>query len=70
MDEDPPDAAGDPACWLHFVCPGCGRMREDPTLATCPNCGEPVDQIHDDAAISDDRRRGARIQGEGLIGSP
>lgn len=49
--EGPEDEAGDPACWLHFVCSHCGRMREDATLSHCPNCGEPVEENADDARL-------------------
>ncbi|WP_170861244.1 hypothetical protein [Trujillonella endophytica] len=39
-DDDP---GGDPACWLHRVCPGCGRLVEgEPRPARCPECGEPL----------------------------
>ena len=35
------DEGGDPACWMHLVCPGCGLLtEEEPPLAVCPRCGE------------------------------
>lgn len=36
------DDGGDPVCWLHRVCPDCGRMsdREPPT--TCADCGRQI----------------------------
>jgi transcription initiation factor IIE alpha subunit len=45
----PSNQAGDPACRLHFVCPDCGRLREDATLTHCPTCGEPVEENRADA---------------------
>ncbi|NEK58911.1 MarR family transcriptional regulator [Geodermatophilus sabuli] len=33
---------GDPACWLHRVCPACGRMADGDPPTTCPACGEPL----------------------------
>lgn len=30
---------GDAACWLHRVCPECGRLAEDATATRCPACG-------------------------------
>jgi rubrerythrin len=36
--------AGDPVCWLRFVCPECGRMCEDFSLERCPNCGALIDE--------------------------
>jgi transcription initiation factor IIE alpha subunit len=47
--ETPSEEGGDPACWLHFVCPHCGRMREEADLTHCPNCGEPVEENPDAA---------------------
>lgn len=51
LSEGTPHEGGDPACWLHFVCSHCGRMREDATLSHCPNCGEPVEENADDARL-------------------
>lgn len=37
-DPDTADLGGDPVCWLHLLCPGCGAMlssEDDP----CPRCG-------------------------------
>ena len=35
------DEGGDPACWMHLVCPSCGLMtEEDPPPTVCPRCGE------------------------------
>jgi len=33
------DAPGDPACWLHRVCPACGTIAETDPPATCAQCG-------------------------------
>jgi uncharacterized protein YeaO (DUF488 family) len=33
------DLGGDPVCWLDRVCPACGRLGEDRTATTCPECG-------------------------------
>ncbi|HZU16977.1 MAG TPA: hypothetical protein VFD01_10340 [Candidatus Dormibacteraeota bacterium] len=30
---------GDPACWLHLVCPECGRLDPDPERRVCRACG-------------------------------
>jgi rubrerythrin len=34
-----PDEGGDPACWLHRVCPECGRLADDDPPTRCPACG-------------------------------
>jgi uncharacterized protein YeaO (DUF488 family) len=33
-----PERGGDPACWLHRVCPRCGTMAESDPPTTCPRC--------------------------------
>ncbi|WP_459643923.1 hypothetical protein [Kineococcus sp. NUM-3379] len=33
---------GEDVCWLHRVCPECGRLAEDPVPARCPGCGVPL----------------------------
>ncbi|HEX7353489.1 MAG TPA: hypothetical protein VF288_01490 [Mycobacteriales bacterium] len=33
------DVGGDPACWAHLVCPGCGRILPDRGADVCPACG-------------------------------
>ncbi|MCW2622983.1 MAG: hypothetical protein JWL64_2585 [Frankiales bacterium] len=30
---------GDPACWLQWVCDGCGAIAEDPAAQACARCG-------------------------------
>jgi uncharacterized protein YeaO (DUF488 family) len=35
---DDEDAPGDPACWLHRVCPSCGSVAPVDPPTTCPNC--------------------------------
>ncbi|MHA6801428.1 hypothetical protein [Bounagaea algeriensis] len=30
---------GDPACWLAFLCPECGRFAEQGLPARCEHCG-------------------------------
>lgn len=35
----PVEEGGDPACWLHLVCPRCGRIPDHGEPALCP-CGE------------------------------
>lgn len=37
---------GDPACWLQYVCEGCGRFLEavDPADPVCPHCGAEVEE--------------------------
>ena len=34
------DVVGDPVCWLHEVCPGCGLFIGDSPPPACPRCGE------------------------------
>lgn len=34
-----PPGGGDPVCWLHLVCPGCGHLPDDPAVTACPRCG-------------------------------
>ena len=36
------EVVGDPVCWLHEVCPGCGLFIGDDPPPTCPRCGETV----------------------------
>jgi rubrerythrin len=36
---DPVDEGGDPACWLHRVCPDCGRLADEDPPTRCPGCG-------------------------------
>ena len=36
---------GDAACWLHAICPECGRFIEDAQADGCPNCGADHDQF-------------------------
>jgi DNA-binding MarR family transcriptional regulator len=38
----PEPEGGDPACWLHRVCPACGRLADADPPTTCPGCGEPL----------------------------
>lgn len=35
----PDDEGGDPACWLHRVCPACGRLADEDRPTRCPACG-------------------------------
>ena len=30
---------GDPVCWLHRVCPACGRLADEDPPTRCPACG-------------------------------
>ncbi|MGY1609781.1 MarR family winged helix-turn-helix transcriptional regulator [Geodermatophilus sp. SYSU D00700] len=34
------DEGGDPACWLHRVCPACGRVADEDPPTVCAACGE------------------------------
>ncbi|HZV50235.1 MAG TPA: hypothetical protein VFD49_10765 [Candidatus Dormibacteraeota bacterium] len=36
---EPAIEGGDPACWLHLVCPECGRLDPDPERRVCRACG-------------------------------
>lgn len=43
---------GDAACWLSEVCPGCGRMLEDPVgEGACPHCGEDLPEACDTSTL-------------------
>lgn len=33
------EVGGDEACWLHRVCPACGRLAQGPPLPVCATCG-------------------------------
>ncbi|WP_166486429.1 hypothetical protein [Blastococcus saxobsidens] len=33
------DDGGDPACWLHRVCPACGGLADEDPPTRCPRCG-------------------------------
>jgi uncharacterized paraquat-inducible protein A len=33
------EEGGDPACWLHRLCPQCDAVPDDPEAATCWRCG-------------------------------
>jgi len=37
-DAGEPDTPGDPACWLHRVCPECGGVADGDPPAVCPRC--------------------------------
>ncbi len=39
-DRGPDDEGGDPACWLHRVCPACGRVADEDPPTVCAACGE------------------------------
>jgi hypothetical protein len=44
-DEDPrkpvdEPLGGDPACWLHLVCPSCGVVLGEPSVQHRPECEE------------------------------
>jgi rubrerythrin len=41
---DPVDEAGDPVCWLHRVCPACGRLADEDPPTRCPSCGELIEE--------------------------
>jgi hypothetical protein len=34
------DPGGDPVCWAHLTCPGCGAIPDRPGEERCPRCGE------------------------------
>jgi DNA-binding MarR family transcriptional regulator len=34
------DDGGDPACWLHRLCPACGRVADEDPPTRCAACGE------------------------------
>jgi uncharacterized protein YeaO (DUF488 family) len=41
-DEDRP---GDPACWLHRVCPSCGGVAAADPPTTCPQCHAEIPRV-------------------------
>jgi uncharacterized protein YeaO (DUF488 family) len=41
-EEDCEDAPGDPACWLHRVCPACGNVAPAEPPTACPQCGTAI----------------------------
>jgi len=40
--EDHDDVPGDPACWLHRVCPACGNVAPAEPPTACPECGTAI----------------------------
>jgi uncharacterized protein YeaO (DUF488 family) len=36
------DVPGDPACWLHRVCPACGNLAPAEPPTVCPQCGTAI----------------------------
>jgi uncharacterized protein YeaO (DUF488 family) len=36
------DVPGDPACWLHRVCPACGNLAPAEPPTACPQCGAAI----------------------------
>lgn len=43
-DEDD-DVPGDPACWLHRVCPSCGSIANADPPTTCPQCHAEIPRV-------------------------
>ena len=43
-DEDD-DVPGDPACWLHRVCPSCGTIANADPPTTCPHCHAEIPRV-------------------------
>ena len=37
---EPVEEAGEAACWLHLICPGCGAVPDGASPAYCSRCGE------------------------------
>jgi hypothetical protein len=37
------DPGGDPACWLHQLCPECGAVPSPEVPGRCWRCGHPAD---------------------------
>jgi rubrerythrin len=38
----PEPEGGEAVCWLHRVCPECGRLVEEEPPTRCPDCGAAV----------------------------
>ncbi len=36
---EPVDEGGESVCWLHRVCPACGRLADEDPPTRCPACG-------------------------------
>jgi uncharacterized protein YeaO (DUF488 family) len=39
------DVPGDPACWLHRVCPACGTIANADPPTTCPQCRAEIPRV-------------------------
>jgi uncharacterized protein YeaO (DUF488 family) len=39
------DVPGDPACWLHRVCPSCGTIANADPPTTCPQCHAEIPRV-------------------------
>ena len=39
------DVPGDPACWLHRVCPACGSIANADPPTTCPQCHAEIPRV-------------------------
>lgn len=35
------DVSGDPVCWMHLLCPGCGALPTAALPDRCWQCGAP-----------------------------
>lgn len=55
-----PEEAGDPACWLHRLCPECGSVPDEPHPTRCWRCGA----VLGDAAPDDEAPNDAAPNGE------
>jgi hypothetical protein len=40
----PVDEGGDPVCYLHRVCPACGRLADEDPPTRCPSCGRLIEE--------------------------
>jgi uncharacterized protein YeaO (DUF488 family) len=44
-DDEDDDVPGDPACWLHRVCPSCGTIANTDPPTTCPQCHAEIPRV-------------------------
>ena len=35
---------GDPVCWIHRICPACGRLADEDPPTSCQGCGAALEE--------------------------
>lgn len=46
IEHETSEAGGDPACWAHLVCPGCGAVTNEGHRPGCDFAPEPLKHYH------------------------